>query len=205
MQRKTIVSRLKSRKQKPKRGQLDARQVYDHANSFVEADWLIRNQSDKKARIREMSAQQMLSAFAIELLLKCILIIEKKTPPDTHRLYGLFRRLNQRTKQRLEGSWNTHTRPNNVAINLRENRDAMPLDLPTALRKSADLFVTTRYLYEDPKKWQPLLFGFTLILAEYIYELKPHWGRVVYRLPSPDGEPRIQSVTQIPILPNKET
>jgi HEPN domain-containing protein len=53
----------------------------------------------------------VLSAFASELLLKCLLIIETGEAPDNiHELHTLFGKLKHKTKRRIEEIWDAERR-----------------------------------------------------------------------------------------------
>jgi hypothetical protein len=72
---------------------LDPRKIFVHATKFHEADHRLRNTvpPDRPEDVPKIAHPAMvLSAFASELYLKCLLCIEKGSAPEEHNLKKLF-------------------------------------------------------------------------------------------------------------------
>src|ERR1043165_8488213 len=86
--------------------------LFQHAVGLLTVYEFIRDQAPARADF----AYTSLEAFAVELLLKCLLIIEKKDPPTTHRLDKLFRQISHKKKRRLEELGEVQARQELTAI-----------------------------------------------------------------------------------------
>jgi hypothetical protein len=87
----------------------------------------------------------ILAAFASELFLKCLIVLEGNPHPTGHNLNSLFSKLSMRTQGKIETKWNGQIVPMRSsqiqAIEKMWGRK-LPTDLPTLLRKGGDTFVT---------------------------------------------------------------
>jgi HEPN domain-containing protein len=86
----------------------DPETVFMHGVRFLYTEDLLRREAvnNHTARVMAMMPAMVLSAFAAELFLKCLLILEDQTPPDSHHLGTLFKRLHNKRKSRIEELWN---------------------------------------------------------------------------------------------------
>ena len=116
----------------------------------------------------------VLNAFANELFLKCLLILEGQEPPITHHLGSLFRRVSHKRKRRMEKLWNAECRPK---VEFIQQQFRVPLDLPNAINTCADAFDQLRYDYEDPGKSVYYLSDLPWAIAKVIVEIKPEWDQ----------------------------
>src|SRR5262245_1269350 len=97
---------------KPKKS-LDPFKIFQHASRFHESDRRLRgtfhpsNPYDIGIIVLPSS---VLSVFASELYLKCLLCIERGTFPDTHNLKTLFKKLLPSTRRALEDLWDADVR-----------------------------------------------------------------------------------------------
>src|SRR5271154_6582595 len=97
----------------------DPREVYNHANRFLGTDQAIRKIFGGNMEWSTTIAPptMVLSAFAAELYLKCILIIETgEAPANIHLLHVLYRRLGHKSKRRIEELWDIDCRPKLVPL-----------------------------------------------------------------------------------------
>jgi HEPN domain-containing protein len=119
----------------------------------------------------------VLSAFADELFLKCLLLLEGKTPPDIHHLAELFNKLEQTTKDMIEAGWNAAVQANEheFAENERKLNITIPRDLPTALADCGDTFRLMRYIYDDPLAVKFYIIDLPQVLRDVILARKPEW------------------------------
>jgi hypothetical protein len=122
----------------------------------------------------------VLSVFASELYLKCLLCVERGTFPDTHDLKALFEELQPATRRALENLWDADMRTPRHQKSMEAIR-ALPegknvrLDLQYALDLGANSFIQLRYIYEH-KKALFLLGDFPNLLRKVILERFPAWG-----------------------------
>jgi len=134
---------MKSRPKQPPSA--DPFKVFKHASAFVEADDFIRNKARLAGPERNMNAPMMiLEAFAIELLLKCLLILEEKRPRASHNLDVLFHQLNDKNQRRIIELWEENARSK---LSSAEKQLRLPTDLPNALAKCGSAFERLRYAY----------------------------------------------------------
>src|SRR4051794_40772984 len=80
--------------------------VFNHAVRFVLTEEHVRGSTTRESATSYMAPIIVMSAFASELLLKCIYLLDRMPLPDTHRLDILYRRLHNKRKQRIEELWN---------------------------------------------------------------------------------------------------
>src|SRR5712675_1913175 len=69
---------------------VDPFKIFMNAERFRRADVLLRSVQDPQIAVAVASPALVLSAFASELYLKSILVIEKGKAPGWHRLKNLF-------------------------------------------------------------------------------------------------------------------
>lgn len=179
-------------KRPPKAG-LDPCKIFDHATHFHASDHRLQNTVpfDKPEQLPLVAHPSMvLSAFASELYLKCLLCIETGLVPNTHNLKKLFDGLKPSTKSRLEALWDEHLKsPQRKKIfdhlrTLPEGKNLRP-DLEHALDLGADSFIELRYIYENGSVFF-LLGEFPNLLRQTILERFPELARP---LPQPTRVP----------------
>jgi hypothetical protein len=170
---------------KPSKAAHDPHEIFLHAFHFHESDHRLRNSISTKdpnqvALIAHPS--MVLSVFASELYLKCLLCIETDKVPRGHDLKGLFLRLNLSTRKRLEDLWDEslrrpeRQRELNCIRGLPEG-DRLQSDLLYILGIGANAFEELRYLYETKRSYF-LLHNFPDMLQKVILEKRPSWGIV---------------------------
>jgi hypothetical protein len=115
----------------------------------------------------------VISAFSIELFLKCILIIEKQPAPLIHNLASLYKRISHKRKRRIDLLWEQHARPRLSHFATSEN---MPTDLGNALARCSTAFERLRYAYEDYANVVYYLGDLPPILRNIVLEIHPDWG-----------------------------
>lgn len=166
-------------KQRPQRKSrtIKAIDIFAQASRFSYADRFIRRHDLNPQEIYLMSGPSMvLSAFAIELFLKCLLHMERGCAPNTHRLNVLYRQISNKRKRRIEELWAAHVNENSRDYDLAPYRKTpMPKDLIGCLRECRDAFQLLRYAYEDPDKQLFYLGELPEILRRAILEFNPDW------------------------------
>jgi hypothetical protein len=157
--------------------------IFRHASNFHECDHRLRssvpvNRPDQFPLVAHPA--MVLSAFASELYLKCLLCLETGKIPQTHNLKALYRDLLPDTKLRIESLWDAgEKQPNRQKMlaairNLPDGKNVSS-DLQYALEKGADAFRELRYFYETERS----IFLLTELpnhLRVVILEKMPWWG-----------------------------
>jgi|SRR5215471_8748454 len=166
---------------KPKKS-LDPFKIFQHASRFHESDRRLRgtfhpsNPYDIGIIVLPSS---VLSVFASELYLKCLLCIERGTFPDTHNLKTLFKKLLPSTRRALEDLWDADVRlPHKRQVldlirAMPEGKNLRP-DLIYALDVGANSFTELRYFYEKKEPFF-LLNDFPDMLRKVILDRFPAW------------------------------
>jgi hypothetical protein len=164
---------------------IDPREIFLHAYHFHECDHRLRKGPSSKD-IDEVAIiahpSMVLSAFASELYLKCLVYVDTGNVPRGHDLKGLFLRLDSSTKKRLEDLWNESLKRPERQKELDRIRglpegDQLQTNLLSVLVKCSNAFQELRYLYET-KRGYFLLHDFPDMLRTVIPERFPDWGFV---------------------------
>ena len=154
----------------------DPLQVFNHACRFLATDQALRRVfggSDWALTIAPPT--MVLSAFASELFLKCLLILEtSEAPENIHLLHILYRRVSHKRRRRIEELWDADARPKLAELAKVQN---FPTDLPNALFQCSSPFEQLRYAYENGFNNVRYYIGdFPWILMGAIIEIKPEWS-----------------------------
>jgi hypothetical protein len=115
----------------------------------------------------------VISTFASELFLKCLLLLEGKDVPNKHNLETLFGLLNADHQSRITELWDKDQvrRKDHLDDTERKMGVAIPRDLSQALHDCGDAFVLLRYLYEAPMKASFYITFLPIILRDLIREI----------------------------------
>jgi hypothetical protein len=167
---------------RPPKAQHNCFKIFEHASRFHESDHRLRNTvpADRPDQLPLVAHPSMvLSAFASELYLKCLLCLETGKAPQTHNLKTLFDALKPETKRRLEELWDAEIRTpkrQKVLDHIRTlpERDKLRTDLPSVLKLGANAFQELRYFYEAKQSFF-LLSDFPNLLRAVILERMPWW------------------------------
>ena len=167
---------------------LDPLKIFVHASRFHESNIRLRGSvpADKPEHVpRVAHPAMMLSVFASELYLKCLLSMEIGKVPNTHHLKALFRDLQPATRERLEDLWDQDIRRpqrQRVLDHIRTlpGGQNLRLDLAYALDVGANSFIELRYLYETNETYF-ILGDFPNLLQTVILERQPSWEAASHR------------------------
>jgi len=134
----------------------------------------------------------VLSAFAIELYLKCLRRLEGNSVPQTHNLKALFRDLSPHTKGRVQQLWSAYApsqEPMWQAIE-KETGNKIPRDFIDLLAISSKAFIELRYLHEDDSG-SFFVGDLPPMLKQVILERVPIWATLHHTPPTslPHGMP----------------
>jgi len=171
---------------------LDPLSLYMNAERFRIADNYMRTSGNSDPYLMSIIGVPCLvvSAFAIELYLKCLLCIETGSAPQTHNLKALFCDLSHSTQARIENLWlDDANRPENRAMRkIVENNtgQAPPVDFISSLESGSEAFIRLRYLHENAApKVSFFLAALPTILHNIILEIRPEWKTVCHAPPTP--------------------
>lgn len=163
--------------------QHDCFKIFQHAYHFHESDHRLRNTvpPDRPDQIPLVVHPAMvLSAFASELYLKCLLRLETGKVPQTHNLKALFRDLSPALRKQLEELWEAGMPERQKVLDeIRKlpHGEELRTDLQYALDVGADAFRELRYFYETEKSIF-LLSDFPNLLHKVILQRMPQWGTI---------------------------
>jgi hypothetical protein len=143
--------------------------VFEQAVGFHRALRILMEKKDSPELVPPVCA---LAAFTIELMFKCLICIERGSPPHGHDLLALFDDVSAPTRKRLEAKWTDYVQRYSNPVIPREQ------ELRSAIAKGRKAFELVRYWHEEPKED----FAFYLcdlpdMLVEIAYELRPDWAR----------------------------
>ena len=79
-----------------------------HGVRFMVADERLRTTTDQSVMTYVMAPALVLSAFASETFLKCLIALETGHAPDGHNLKNLFQMLRHPTQRRIEELWDEY-------------------------------------------------------------------------------------------------
>lgn len=129
--------------------------------------------------------QVVISAFAIELYLKCLICIETGSARRGHSLKKLFEMLSQETQRRICEIWDSEVRPmrddwwDQLEAHSSPGAAPVPRDLRDALASAEHTFEKVRYIYE--KGASSIVFVLSdlpTVLRRVIVEMQPSWRRL---------------------------
>jgi HEPN domain-containing protein len=120
----------------------------------------------------------VLSAFASELFLKCLLNLEGKEFERTHNLEDLFGSLSDSTRARITELWDAEVKRKKADWAAAQGDNPAPLDLPTALKDGGDAFDAVRYAHEGDVNCRFVMGDLPRLLRTVIVEKKPEWDKV---------------------------
>jgi HEPN domain-containing protein len=79
--------------------------IFQQAVGFHQAQKILMESSPNDQREALVPPVCVLAAFTSELMLKCLIGIERGSPPRGHDLLALFNELTTPTRKRLEAMW----------------------------------------------------------------------------------------------------
>jgi hypothetical protein len=158
--------------------------VYQQAISFYKAIDQLHRSSTPEQMGRIAVPVLVLSAFASELFLKCLIYYESRptAPIREHLLLNLFLRLSPPLRKRLSEIWDEIQAERAAVL---DQFDAsmgrkVPRDLESNLRKGSDGFRLIRYVYEGGVDFEFTLSDLPRVLCRAIIELEPEWGKLKF-------------------------
>jgi hypothetical protein len=159
--------------------------VFAQAENFHMAHNVLSERSDARLAAMVGYPAMVLSAFASELYLKCLLLLEKRHSPNTHDLKKLFELLSNPAQLRITNLWDEQVRRKKDYWTLLQQHagPSLALDLPSALAAGAKSFEIMRYIHEGtPQGFSFFLTDLPEVLRQSILEVQPLWMNL-QRLP----------------------
>jgi hypothetical protein len=119
----------------------------------------------------------VVSAFASELYIKCLLCLHGLPVPPTHNLKNLFSRLPGKIQKTLEKKWDAYvpTRAEMFEHARTHLNYTGATNLRSAIADGATAFDEIRYAYEGTPSSKFFLADLPSLLRSLILELKPEW------------------------------
>lgn len=126
----------------------------------------------------------VLQAFATELYLKCILVLNTGDAPHVHQLVQLYQQLTPTQKTRVEELYNAECQSDLAFQGMQGTEPTTTFTLVYALQEMNRAFEAWRYAYESvPEK--SFLGHPWIAAARLILELRPDWLPIVAALGVP--------------------
>ena len=170
---------------------VDPLKIYFNAERYRIADHVLRVEGHKDQNLMAIigSPHMVLSAFASELYLKCLICLETCNAPPTHNLRALFRDLSLHTRMRIEQLWNNHMPQLEELWTFieKETKKSIPRDLVGLLDISSKAFTQLRYAHEDDSG-SFMVGDLPVMLRTVILEKRPLWATL--RHTPPTSHPR---------------
>lgn len=156
---------------------LNAADVFRHADTFYQALDNLHTKSPKDTLRKVGMPIMVISAFACELMLKCLVLIDTGSTPRKHGLYDLYKLLKPATQDSLKAAWSSVSQQRSEIL---DQIDASlgykrPRDLESHLESGNDAFVQLRYVYEGGDDFDFRLSDFPIVLREQIRSMKPEF------------------------------
>jgi hypothetical protein len=115
------------------------------------------------------------AAFALEMYLKCLMLLEQGHARYGHDLHNLFHSLSQSTQSELTREHEKFVK-SDPAYMARVSKEGLPTNLEELLRLGRNAFTDFRYAHEQiPSKTDFALNPLTYCVRERILKLQPEW------------------------------
>jgi hypothetical protein len=158
--------------------QIDPHKMFMQAENFVGCYDLLMQADHAKYAAFTANPIVVISAFASEIFLKCLLNLEGAKIPQTHNLETLFQALSADTRARVTELWDAEVESKKAQWAAAQGDNPAPLDLPTALKDGGHTFDAVRYAHEGDVKCRFVMGDLPRVLRAVILEKKPEWDKV---------------------------
>jgi HEPN domain-containing protein len=161
-------------KKPPKKVQ--AVEIFKHAETFYKSiDQL--HKTDRNVIAAVSMPICVLSAFASELYLKCLVCDETGKMARGHHLHDLFRKLSSPTQRLLERLWDQQNATREAILRKidAQNEKPIPRDLRSCLKAGNKSFEQIRYAYERGEDFVFVLSDFPTVLRQALLNVRPDW------------------------------
>jgi HEPN domain-containing protein len=175
------MSKTQGARRRRRSAACDPEKLFLQATAFQEAkDVLSKRMTTAQGGVVLMAPTCVLSAFASELLLKCLICLERGYAPEGHDLLVLFNMLATQTRDRLKEMWANHTQTYRDKVEEAERLTGIKFetDLTLALKAGRNTFNLLRYMHEGHKEEYAFYLGaLPHMLGRVAFELRPEWAR----------------------------
>lgn len=155
-----------------------------NAERFRIADLTLRQHPDPRTMLVVGSPALVLSAFASELYLKCLIALETGRAAQGHDLLALFKSVGKETQANIDRRWSEYVmspqQQRHYAGLASLVGHSIPTDLNWALKNGGSGFVELRYLHEGDDGSKFLLGDFPDILRAEVLLQKPEWSNRIH-------------------------
>jgi hypothetical protein len=164
----------------------DPFKIYMNAERFRIADDLLRQDHILQAFGSAIASPSMvLAAFASELYLKCLFVVETGRPPiSTHELRKLFLQVSETARDEIDREWNAYnSMPHRTRLYEAIERAqgvSIPRDLRWSLRSGNDAFVALRYSHEPNRSTTFFLGDLPIMVRNAILRRRPEWSGIIH-------------------------
>ena len=158
----------------------EPKRILQQAAGFykVEQHLVAKEPADRDEAVGLAMTTCLLQAFISELMLKCLICIERGFTPRGHDLLALFNELTAPTRTRLEVMWTDYVgRYPDQSEAAKEIGVTIEPTLTSALAAGMRAFELIRYWYEDPDEQYVFYLGaLPRMLFLVAFELRPDWA-----------------------------
>ena len=156
--------------------------ILQQAFSLHKAQQILREKKtgDHDEAVALVMTTSLLQAFTIELLFKCLIRVEGRSPPQIHDLLCLFNLLSAPTRGRLEAMWRDYvqSQPAETTEPFKQAGVTIEPELSSALAAGRRAFERIRYWHEEPGEDFVFYLGaLPNMLFEIAFELRPELGK----------------------------
>jgi hypothetical protein len=170
---------------KPEPSKIAPYDIFAQAESFESSFKILQKNSQTNNDLTLTFSIIVNKAFAAELYLKCVLVLNSKNIPALHNLEELFLLLDTQTQQQIISLYNAEL-PNYKdeleslsRMLMAYNGSSISTDFLSTLATAQSLFQRYRYAFEyDTSKdiLNPTVNAITDALRKYIYSKHPEWN-----------------------------
>jgi HEPN domain-containing protein len=156
-------------------GDDEPERIFRQAIRFHRAQRILMESSPNEERGALLYPICVLAAFTVELLLKCLIRIEGRDPPQIHDLLCLFNQLSASTQEQLAAMWSDYAQHRVEA--LRQAGVKIEPELTAALAAGRKGFEVIRYAHEEPE--EDCVFYLTALpnmLIKVALVIRPDWA-----------------------------
>jgi hypothetical protein len=159
----------------------EPKRILQQAAGFYKVEQILmeKEPDDRDEAVGLAMTTCLLQAFTSELMLKCLICIERGSPPRGHDLLALFNELSAPTRRRVEAMWTEYVqRYPDQAGAFKQFGVTIEPELTSALAAGRKAFELIRYWHENPDEEYVFYLGaLPNMLFRVAFELRPDWAR----------------------------
>lgn len=157
---------------------LDPKRVFDVGWSFSRAAALLVERYTADGEHYFLAPLVVNSAFAVEVYLKCLLLVEGKGQVRGHKLRALFDTLDPAHRERIKTYYDEDVAAKPYVKRIEAGIPDMKFEVEAVLDAAGDAFVDWRYLLYEERGYTRRYYGFEELgdsVERLILELNPGW------------------------------